>query len=64
LALGLTGVAISGRLLESMLYGVGPGDPMLLAAGCGVLVVTSLAASYLPARRATGVDPIESLRSQ
>jgi ABC-type lipoprotein release transport system permease subunit len=55
-ALGLT------RLMRSMLYGVDPTD-VLVFAGSGLAVVAvTLLATYLPARRATRVDPVSSLR--
>ena len=57
-ALGLT------RLLGSLLYGVGAGDPATFGAVVGLLVVVALAANYLPARRAARVDPLASLREE
>ncbi len=60
--LGLgAGVAVT-RVAESLLYEVEPGDPMTFAAVAVLLVVVALAASYVPARRATRVDPIVALR--
>ena len=56
LALGLT------RLMSSQLYGVSPIDPVTFAAVAVGLLVVALVASYLPARRAASVDPIEALR--
>ena len=55
-ALGLT------RLLSSMLYAVRPNDPLTFAANALVLGTVSLLASYLPARRATMIDPMVALR--
>jgi predicted permease len=50
------------RLLESLLYGVKPGDFSTLIAVAALLVLVSLVACYLPARRATRVDPLDALR--
>jgi ABC-type antimicrobial peptide transport system permease subunit len=54
-------VAVS-RLLANFLYGVKPYDPLCLATGAVAVMVIALLACYLPARRATRVDPIEVLR--
>jgi len=64
LALGMAGAAGVGHLLGSMLFGVRPGDPLLLASAGLLLVLTSLAAAYLPASRAASVDPMQVLRSE
>jgi predicted permease len=65
-ALGLAaGVLASlglGRLLSSLLFGVGAGDPLTIGAVVVLLVAVAIAAAYLPARRATRVDPITALR--
>jgi predicted permease len=50
------------RLLGSQLYGVEPRDPLTLVLALGVLVATSLAAAYLPALRASRLNPITALR--
>ena len=50
------------QLLESLLYGVQPNDPLTLAAACGLLIMVALLAGYLPARRATRIDPVIALR--
>ncbi len=62
LGLGLVGAFAGMRALTSFLYGVGPSDPITLAAVAGVVVLVALAASYLPARRAAQVDPATVLR--
>ena len=60
--IGLGGAFVFGRLLTSMLYGVKPGDPLALLATIGILLVTTGAAAWLPARRAASVDPAITLR--
>jgi putative ABC transport system permease protein len=69
--LTLTGVVVglaaaSGltRLIQGMLYGVGPLDPMTFVVVGVVLGVVALLASYFPARRATRVDPVIALRAE
>jgi ABC-type antimicrobial peptide transport system permease subunit len=57
-ALGLT------RLVKSMLYGIQPYDPATLAGGVLILLAVALAASWIPARRAAGVQPMEALRHE
>jgi putative ABC transport system permease protein len=64
LILGLASAAAGGRLLETMMYGIRPGDPAILAGACGVLVITGMAAAYIPAARAASVDPMQALRSE
>jgi predicted permease len=51
------------RLIASQLYGVRPGDPDTFLAACAVMAVVTIVASYLPARRAASVNPIQALRS-
>jgi putative ABC transport system permease protein len=58
---GLSAVAI-GRYLESLLFHVSPRDPLAFAVSGAVLLVVSVAACLIPARRATRVSPIEALR--
>jgi putative ABC transport system permease protein len=62
LALGLGLVLASGRVLGDLLYGVEPHDPLTILAGCAVLGGVALAAAWLPALRASRIDPIEALR--
>ena len=63
-ALGLASTFACSRLLSSLLYGISPTDPNLYALLSLLLVFVALVACYLPARRATLVDPIEALRTE
>jgi predicted permease len=67
IALGAAATFVLGRMLSSfshLLYGVRAGDPVTLAVVSIVLVSTSLFACYIPARRATRVDPMIALRNE
>ncbi|MEP7380365.1 MAG: ADOP family duplicated permease [Gemmatimonadota bacterium] len=61
---GLASAVVGTRFLASLLYEVSPGDPYALLGACFVLLVVGLAAAYIPARRATRIDPVESLRAE
>jgi putative ABC transport system permease protein len=50
------------RFLDTLLYGIKPADPMVLGSASILLVVVALSASYLPARRAMGIDAVRALR--
>ena len=60
LALGL-GLAV---LIAGALYDVSPFDPLTLGGGSATILVVAFLASYLPARRATRIDPMTALRNQ
>jgi predicted permease len=62
LAIGVGGSIATSGLLRTLLFEVRPGDPLTLAIVSGVLALVGLAACYLPARRATRVDPLVALR--
>ena len=71
LAVGAAGVAIgiplaifAARFLNSLLFGVQPGNPGVLAAALAGIAAVSLGAGLLPARRASSVDPIVVLRQE
>ena len=63
-AAGLLGALASSRVLAGLLFQVQPADPVALGAACLLLGLVALAAAYLPARRATRVDPAIALRSE
>ena len=61
-AAGLAGAWLLGRWLETILYGVSPQDPLTFAGVALLLVLVAAGAAYLPARRATRIDPVRALR--
>jgi len=62
-AIGLAAVGLT-RLVKSLLFGISPLDPLTYAVVPLVLVAAAVLASYLPARRAASVDPVEALRAE
>lgn len=64
IAIGLAASLAATRLLGAMLYDVKPGDPITLIAVTLLLMLVALAACYIPARRATRVDPLVALRHE
>jgi len=64
LILGLAATLALARTIAGLLYNVSPANPILLAGVCSILICITLLASYLPARRATTVDPLKTLRSE
>ncbi len=61
---GLFAATVLSRAISSLLYQVSPGDPATFATMAGVLMVVALAGCYIPARRATTVNPIVALRAE
>jgi len=64
LAIGTLAFVSLGRVLSSLLYGISPRDPATLTGSIVLLAAVALLASYLPARRAARVDPVEALRAE
>jgi predicted permease len=63
-AIGLAAAAGLMRLMKSLLFGISPLDPITYVAVPAILVVAAVLASYLPARRASAVDPVEALKAE
>jgi ABC-type lipoprotein release transport system permease subunit len=62
LAAGLIGALIAARLMRSLVYDVSTTDPITFAVTGALLAAIALLASYVPARRATRIDPMNALR--
>jgi len=62
IALGIVGSILLGRAAQSLLFGVAAGNALALAAAAVVLIAVTLGAAYIPARRASRVDPMSVLR--
>jgi predicted lysophospholipase L1 biosynthesis ABC-type transport system permease subunit len=62
--IGIAGAAWLTRVMNGLLFGVRPNDPLSLAIVTALLLAVAVTATYLPARRATRVDPIVTLRSE
>jgi putative ABC transport system permease protein len=62
IAIGSVSALASATILKSMLYGIGPHDPIVMATVCSGIALVGLLAAYIPARRAAGVDPMVALR--
>jgi len=62
MAIGVPAAVAGGRYVESQLFGLKPADPLTLAFACLALAVVASLAGYLPARRASRVDPMAALR--
>ncbi len=64
LAVGIPAALACGKLVEARLYGVAAGDAATIAGAAMALLAVAAAASYLPARRAARLDPLEALREE
>jgi ABC-type antimicrobial peptide transport system permease subunit len=60
---GLVAAGVLGRLMSSLLFGVGPLDPLAYIAALAVTIAAATLATYLPARRAARIDPMNTLRA-
>jgi predicted permease len=61
---GLAGALVATRLLRTLLFDLSPTDPATLAAVSCLLLIVAVLAAYLPARRATRIDPVQALRAE
>jgi putative ABC transport system permease protein len=64
LAFGLLAAALAARLLENQLFGISPRDAVSYAAAAAAIGTAALAACWIPARRASAISPLESLRAE
>jgi ABC-type antimicrobial peptide transport system permease subunit len=64
IALGIGATLVLARTLRALLYDVAPRDPLTLGGVSVVLALVALAACWIPARRATGADPLRALRQE
>jgi putative ABC transport system permease protein len=62
--LGLVAAAALSRLMSSLLFGVTPFDPATYGVTAAILLIAAMTATYIPARRAANVDPMETLRGE
>jgi ABC-type antimicrobial peptide transport system permease subunit len=64
LIFGLAGILALGNWVRSLLFGITPHDPAMLAAAAAILTAVAFAAGYLPARRASHLQPLAALRQE
>lgn len=62
-AVGLAGAVATSRLFQNLLFEVSPLDPLALLAASALLIAVAVLAAYVPARRATRIDPVQALRA-
>ena len=63
-AIGLAAAAAASRFIATLLFGLAPTDPMTIAGAIAVMLLVSAVAGYLPAKRASGIDPMAALRCE
>lgn len=63
-ALGTIGALASAKAVRSLLYGVSATDPIVLSGTCALLLVVAFLATWIPARRAASIDPMQALRAE
>ena len=64
LGFGLVGTMLLSRVMASLVFGIAPSDPSLLAAASVALLAVTGLACYLPARRGARIDPLDALRME
>jgi ABC-type antimicrobial peptide transport system permease subunit len=64
MAMGVVGAFGLTRLMGQLLFNVSPIDPMVIAAVCALLMLVTLAACFVPARRAASIEPMRALRTE
>src|SRR5690606_18728664 len=64
IAIGLVAALVMTRFLTSLLFGVQAMDPLTFVAVSTMMIAVALLASYIPARRASAVDPVQALRTE
>ncbi len=64
LLVGFAGIAVLGRVLRSFLVDMSPADPVVLCAAAALMGLVGAVAAYVPARRATRIDPVAALRCE
>jgi ABC-type antimicrobial peptide transport system permease subunit len=64
LVFGVIAAMAGAHLLQSLVFGIAPRDPLTLAYMCGVLLLTGLFAAWWPARRAAATEPMQALRAE
>jgi len=64
IALGLAGAFALTRFMQNVIFGISAADPLTFLGVSALLMVTAIAASYFPARRASRIDPMTALRTE